>query len=144
MLRPMPAKITINFLTGSIDDQTMGLTVLANEQIIFKQEQNLDKKFTLDFDIDLPGEIKFIVQGKGPFDTKVDDNGNILQDKFLKINSMLIDRMPVTRWVLESKFIQFTHAEQESYTNYFGYNGQGTIQLPKDTFSLFLNIQTTG
>jgi hypothetical protein len=140
----MQANLKINFLTGDLDDQTMSLIVLANEQIVFKQDKDLDKTFTVDFNIDLPGEIKLIVNGKGAFDTKVDAQGTILQDKFLKINSMLIDRMPVPTWVLASKLIQFVHNNQVAYTNYFGYNGQGIIQLPSNTFLLFLDLQTAG
>lgn len=140
----MLAKIQINFLSSDLDGQTMGLTVLANDKTIFKQDKDLSKTFTVEFDVNVPGNIKFIVNGKGPFDTKVDEQGNILQDKFLKISSMLIDRMPVPIWVLESKFIQFMHDQQIAYTNYFGYNGQGTIQLPSSTFLMFLELHTAG
>lgn len=136
----MPAKIKINFLSSELDGQTMGLIVLANEKTIFRQDNGLNKTFTIDFDVDVPAEIKFIVSGKGPFDTKVDAHGNIIQDKFLKINSILIDRMPVPLWTLESKFIQFVCNQQITYTNYFCYNGYGVIRLPSDIFSLFLSL----
>lgn len=142
MLRHMQAKIKINFVVGDLDGHTMGLTVLANKQIIFKQDTNLDKIFTVEFNIDIPGKVEFIVNGKGPLDTKVDIEGNILQDKFLKIESMSIDRMPVPKWTLESKLVEFAHNNQINYTNYFGYNGQGTIWVPSSIFSMFLGLHT--
>lgn len=140
----MPAKIKINFSTGELNGCTMNLVVMAGKQTVFKHSDNLSKKFTVEFDTNIPEEIKFIVNGKGPFDTKVDEQGNILQDKFLKIDSIQIDRMLVPTWILENKLIRFVYNDQVTYTNYFGYNGQGIIQIPKSTFLMFLELQTTG
>ena len=82
--------------------------------------------------ITLPTEIVLTVSGKNMMcDTTVDSTGKITADKYVKLHSILIDRMPVPAIWLEQKLTLVTDPHQSIVSNYFGHNGTCTIALPK-------------
>ena len=118
----------------------MDLQITANGQSV-PVHDNLVK-----FDCELPARIQFQVSGKGEYDTLVDEHGNIAQDKFVKIERVSIDRMPVPKYIIESRLIMFQpynikHAPAR--TNYLAWNGLATIELNhNNSFDFFLDLYT--
>jgi hypothetical protein len=90
--------------------------------------------------------VVFILEGKGPNDTLVDESGNVSMDKFIKLESMIVDRMPVHIIALLD-CVSLDTSTQVLKTNYWGFNGVATVLFDRnDTMSWHLNnaIKVTG
>jgi hypothetical protein len=82
-----------------------------------------------------------MVDGKKINDTKIDENHNILEDKFIKVNQFVINHIPMPRWVLENGFFQFENYQgQISNSNYFGQNGKTQICFGDSVLKFFLHV----
>jgi hypothetical protein len=83
----------------------------------------------LEFEIQLPCVIKIVFSGKNSLtDTQVNSQGQILQDKFIKIEKMWLARHSIPDNIF-MKIINFTTDSGEIYQNndYFGFNGQALL-----------------
>jgi len=100
----------------------MGLTVSANHNTVFTDPSV--KNSIIDFETDLPVRVEFETFGKGKFDTQVDKDGNILQDKHILIDGVCIDGIWVKKWYIESRLFQ------PIGSNYFGQNGTYWFEIP--------------
>lgn len=133
------SNFVIDLSVGQFEGQSMSLQVTANERIIYSNLSPTQPKITVEFNCELPAYIKFDVAGKQPFDTCVDDLGHIVEDKFIRVDRIVVDRMPVEHWMIESRLIEFCGQK----TNYFYTNGQATITIPnQDSFGFFLDLMT--
>lgn len=122
----------------------MTLAVIAGGKEIFSETEIADTELTLAFYQSLPVDIEFRVRGKGRFDTEIDSSGRIISDKFVRIDSVLIDRMHIAKWQLESKVIEFVSSDGDTrFTNYLGSNGTAILRIPQsDSFDFFLDLRT--
>jgi hypothetical protein len=85
-----------------------------------------------EFDIDLPNgghDLKIVHYGKKPHHHQLDDSGNILIDRHIKIKRVAFDGVDLERELWEGKFfpVYMHHAENEPYficpNLYLGHNG---------------------
>ena len=133
------SNFVIDLTVGQFKGQAMSLEVRANDCVVYTNTSPDQAKIRLEFDCELPAYIEFDVAGKQPFDTLVDAAGNIVEDKFVRVDRIILDRMPIEYWIVESKLIDF----YEQKTNYFYKNGLGTINIPnRDSFEFFLDLMT--
>jgi hypothetical protein len=132
------AKFKFKITKGQFQNQVMSLEVLANGK---KIPALID---IIEFECLLPAQIEFRVAGKGKFDTLVDSTGHIIEDKFIRIDSLIIDRMPVPKYLIESRLFEFVpedHTHPPANTNYFAWNGCARININHlDSFSYFLDL----
>lgn len=129
----------IDLTIGRFADQAMSLQIQANDIIVYDNASPDQPKIRVEFNCELPACIKFDVAGKQPFDTELDELGNIVADKFVRVDRIVLDRMPVEPWILESKLIDFGGQK----TNYFHTNGQASIHIPtRDSFGFFLGLMS--
>jgi hypothetical protein len=113
----------------------------VGDKIIYNSNDIKEPTLTLCFDMTLDQDLVIRVDGKRRNDTKIDADGNILQDKFIRVDRVLINRMPVAKWILESKFFQFENQQgQISTSNYFGQNGQTCVNFGGDLLRFFLRL----
>ena len=105
----------IDLTIGQFAGQTMSLQIQANNTIVYDNVSPDQPKITVEFKCELPARITFDVAGKQPFDTLLDELGKIVEDKFVRVDRITVDRMPVESWILESKLIDFYGQK----TNYF-------------------------
>lgn len=126
---------------GRLHGKAMGLVVTCNDAVVYDCQEVPNDVLELHIESSLPLEIRFETSGKKPDDTLVDDHGNILQDKFLLVDSMAIDDIWIKKWMLESRIFKFvSHSGHRSTSNYFGANGTGTFSIPhKDILDFWLD-----
>jgi hypothetical protein len=76
--------------------------------------------------VDFPGELLILLDGKNNnTDTLIDDSGNIIQDKFIQLTQVKVDRMAVS-----DHFLQKWPLVNDSFVStYFGFNGQVRLQF---------------
>tara|TARA_Y100000992_G_scaffold38806_1_gene21788 strand:- start:2936 stop:3316 length:381 start_codon:yes stop_codon:yes gene_type:complete len=89
---------------------------------------------TLEFEYDYGESVCFKMFGKDVFDTKIDDENNIIEDKFILIKQLRIEYMQISNW-------QF---HKHLWNPYFAYNNEERVlAIPsKETLPLwYLNLQ---
>lgn len=128
-------KIELEF--GEFNNSTMQAKIIVNqEQFLIK---DVVGKYVFLTDISLPNKIYFEFFGKTPGkDTAVDEHGNIIKDKFIKINFISLDGLKISQKFLEEGFKLTTEDQQEVYTNYIGFNGKSSLDFDKT--NVFYNI----
>ena len=108
----------------------MSAKFVANKKIL-----QTVKKFSaginnVSIDVELPTTINIITDGKdNNNDTLLDDKGNVIKDKFLRIDEISIDKKPIDTNALY-KIIKINTVEKQLiYSNYVGFNGVTSINL---------------
>ena len=81
--------------------------------------------------LNLPTRLCLIFSGKNnATDTRIDENGNILQDLHVKIAKMALDGFELSKHVLQQK-LGLETATGSMPTAYVGFNGTITLNLDK-------------
>ncbi len=133
--------IKFRFKIGRYLNTTMSLKVQVNKEILLDVDQFLQDWHELEFSTTLPLTVEFETMGKMPGDTIVDNDGNILQDKFISIEQMSVDGIWIKQWILESKLFENTTSDIK--TNYLGQNGITRFQIPySDIMQFWLDTIT--
>lgn len=136
VLSQLQLKLSLEF--GAINGATMAAQIQCQDLC-----WTFDPKKSTIIDhvmqITLPTDITIQVSGKNMSqDTQIDDSGQIIADKFIKIHAMTLDNIPVpTAWI-EKKIVLRTQSHGEITSNYFGHNGTCIIELAKP--NAFLQI----
>lgn len=124
-------KILIDLSIGKVNNKAMTLSLYNHNHHLLSITEWKNNKEILEFDLNLPIELKFKTDGKHKFDTIVDDSGNIIADKFIRIDGICVDGRWIKTWMLEGKLIQFTeNLGDTKISNYFGKNGIGMFSIP--------------
>lgn len=83
--------------------------------------------------ITLPTYVTLIVSNKGINDTIVDDTNKIIQDCYIKVTSVKIDKFKLNDIFLHQKIHLVTHDNNVVTSNYFGFNGHAVLDFKKTT-----------
>jgi hypothetical protein len=91
--------------------------------------------------ITFPEQLTMLLSGKGPNDTVVDDQGNILADKYVKLTGLQVDGLDCPQEYLEMFIVLDTDDGQKVASNYFGFNGLVTLDfLEENSFFWSTNV----
>lgn len=83
----------------------------------------------ISFMIDMPCDITIVVDGKNhKTDTKLDSYGNILQDKFIKINSATLANHPIPEHII-IQICEITSGNSITTSSFFAFNSTATIKF---------------
>ena len=116
-------RVDVNISCG-IYNGSMSTKFYANKKLLAKIDKFYNPQTWLTFQLSLPTTLHVFVDGKdNNIDTKVDINGNIIADKFIKITNLLIGHKPVSTDALHKICKLQTTDGQTMYTNYVGFNG---------------------
>ena len=113
----MKSHLTFNFSARAVNDQYMSMLNLDSPESI----QVLDQ-FTVSMEVELPFTLWFELSGKISNDTVV-ENGTIVADKFIKLESIQLDKFDLEVWRIPNKYLFLTADGQDCPTNYWGKNG---------------------
>ena len=109
----LEARFDIGLYNGS-----MTLTIIVNDEIVHDVRKFTETQHQFRTQIDLPAKIKFIVGNKNMnADTLVDNQGQVLKDKFVKLSRLWLGRVEVQPFMLK-KHVFFNNngvIEQELY-----------------------------
>jgi hypothetical protein len=81
--------------------------------------------------LEMPALLKFEFSGKQGQDTVLDEKGNIISDKYVKIKSMIIGHVPVNSNLLYS-LCSYTRNGETVNDTFFGFNGELEIHIDSD------------
>lgn len=139
-------KIKLQLEIGFINGRSMSLQVFNKDSLIFDKSTFDKKKENVELELEFPTTLKIITDGKRVNDTIVSVDGVIVEDMFIKISKLSIDRMPIKTWILEKYLFSGKSQSGDTYdTNYIGYNGVTMIDLEfSNSFEFFLDALSRG
>lgn len=129
----MKTKVDFVFNVGTIDNKSMNIELNYDSKTDRLTELS-SGIFTHTIFIDFPTKCFFLLSGKGEFDTLVDEDGNILQDKFIHLVDIKIDNLSIDQHYLP-RFVEFTTEKNETIlSSYWGFNGTCLIDFSPTPF----------
>jgi hypothetical protein len=124
--------IELDFSAGLINGVSMSLQIDTDQQTVILDQLNPTQ--TVRCCISVPGKLSIQTSGKGDLDTQVDDEGNIIADKYIQLTDMRLDGLSVDENYLP-RFIMLKPLDKEPvFSNYWGFNGTVEIQLSPTPF----------
>lgn len=135
MLDLSRADFTFVFEFGRVRDAIMRVDILhqGNVNSVPCTWTGDTGKGIITIPIKLPTILTFVTSGKGPLDTIVDEQGNIIQDCYARITEAYLDGFRLNDHFLYKKITLLAENGQIVTSNYFGFNGQAVLDLPKDS-----------
>lgn len=130
-------KLEIFFKFVDIDGQFMGVTVKhhSDESTLLPTDAAVHCYST---EVELPTQIDLTFFGKNQNnDTKIDEQGNITQDKHVLIKEIRLDNITVEPLYLKRR-LKLEHKDGVNYSNYIGFNGCMKIEFNQP--NVFLQI----
>lgn len=125
--------LELDFEAGLIDDSSMSVEISTYLQKVFLTQLKADIN-TVKIECTFPDVLSIIINGKGEFDTQVDDQGNITADKYIKLADMRLNGLRVDENYLP-RFITLKPFDKEPVlSNYWGFNGIVEIPLEPTPF----------
>ena len=131
--------IKLDFEIGKIDNKSM--TMIVVHENAKKVYSNLEEKFTLQISINFPTQVKLILLGKKNNDTVVDENQNVVHDKFVKLTKLEVDNLQCNNFYLKNKIKLTTADSQVIHDNYWGSNGEVILDFNQKN-SIFWALET--
>lgn len=118
----------------------MSLTFDNNGQLeTFNQ---LDQgTFVYETDLKFPAKFSIHVFGKGDFDTEVDEQGVVINDKYIRLLEINVDGMSCYSDYVHHHIFLHTNHGQSIQTNYWGFNGRVNLDFDYDN-SFFWALQS--
>jgi hypothetical protein len=113
------SQIQLFFKFGAVHDSYMTVTVNGVPILPDHNEQAM-----IEISVEFPSELIIELGGKNNnTDTLLNDAGEIVQDKFVQLTQVRVDRMNVN-----DNFLQKWPKVNDSFTStYFGFNGQAKL-----------------
>lgn len=93
-------------------------------------------------ELTVPDKICIRVWGKGINDTRLDAHGAIVQDKYILLRDMRVDRMSVDPHWLPRYLTLHTESGKTVESNYWGFNGQLEIEVGPTVFQFVAGTYT--
>lgn len=130
----MGIKINFTLLFGNCNGY-MSAKIYTNKDLLLKLDNFVDPVQKISLDINFPSVLIFDITGKNMLsDTKLDDNNNIVEDKFIKIKELTVGYLPVNDNFLP-KICKFTTKFGEVTTSDFWHtNGRVLIEFDEPDF----------
>jgi hypothetical protein len=122
-------KVEFNFEFG-IYNGSMSVAIKQGKHKLFESIGNVQKNLTAVIDLALPGELTIQLDGKNNnTDTSVDSQGNIVADKYVRLQFLRVGRVPVSHANLYNLCRYTTTAGTQINDTYWGWNGEVCINF---------------
>jgi hypothetical protein len=113
-----------------IHNGSMNMLMYVNDELIADYKNTTQETFELSVDVVLPCRFKFILSNKNSnTDTLVDNQGQILADKFIVLKQFFLARVEIPTHKLQAT-CEYTTDQGIFYDTYWGFNGQAVVDFP--------------
>jgi len=103
------------------------MIIAVNDDILLNRPSFDSDSFKFETVVPWPSVVTISVAGKQQFDTKVDDNGRVVQDKYIRLDSLTVDRVPMH--IVSLSGIKLDTGKNIIKSNYWGFNGTATFNF---------------
>ena len=132
-------KLEIKFEFGSCNGKYFTVVIDDNKSV--KNITPTDNFYCTE--IELPTQVKLVLSGKTDGDTLMDENNNIVEDMYVKIAAIWLDKFPLSAKYMHQKIQIVTLSGETHTTSYFGFNGTVVLDYPEDNvFSQVLGLNS--
>jgi hypothetical protein len=123
------AQIELSFEISDVNDQCMRLTVLHDDGARHQFYDLAPGRFCHSWRQRFPGSVTIQVDGKGANDTLVDEQGQIIKDKFIQLIGLRVDGLGIDpNWLFHH--IHLVRDDGKTVTSsYWGFNGRVVIDF---------------
>jgi hypothetical protein len=135
----MLTEITFKFTIGKYNG-SMGMAIFSDGRQIFRQDYFDNNEFVFTTEISWPGTVTIEVFNKQIRDTEIDSQGNITNDKYIKLNELIIDKILVDEEILKD-FVILDTGTKILKERYWGFNGKVTLTFTESEFFLWFLTQ---
>lgn len=131
--------VTFDLEFGTIDGRSMTVEFFVNDQLTALSTVDTT---VVNFKMLLPGVIKMKFFGKNyQTDTKIDQNGCVTNDVYVKIKSIALDNIKLSELFLYKNLFLKTDHNKNVQSPYIGFNGMVSIDFDCDNvFSQYLKF----
>jgi hypothetical protein len=125
------SRLKLSFEIGRLRDQSMGLEFInaGNTQRFDSLD---DDTFVYETTITFPTSMTIRVFNKQRNDTLVDEQGNIIKDKYIKLLDIQVDGVSCSPYYVSKYVILNTADGRALTTNYWGFNGTVLLDFTED------------
>jgi hypothetical protein len=132
--------IKLKFEIAKLDDRSMSMEFVINDVTVDYYEQIDERIFVWESPFNFPSTVDIRVSNKNPNDTRIDQQGNIIADKYIKLLDIVVDGLPCASYYVNK--ITFTpDSGDELITNYWGFNGTVRLNFNEEN-SFYWSIHT--
>jgi hypothetical protein len=114
--------VELKFKVAQLNGKSMSMEFFMDDQTLDRYEQLDNGIFVWSCKLDFPSTIGIKLTNKHPHDTELDNNGNIIADKYIKLLDIVVDRLPCAGYYV-NKVMLTTDQGKEIISNYWGFNG---------------------
>jgi hypothetical protein len=131
-------RLKLDFKFGKTNSDYMNLLVIHREKQ-YNVSPDSNDCASVDLNLNLPDVVVLIVSNKNINDTIVDSEGNIVEDRYIQLQSAHIDGFELNYNFLHKKVVLNT-TNNSVVSSYFGFNG--FVNLIFDQENVFYQIYT--
>lgn len=129
----MKTNITFDLEIGTFQNQSMILEINSNNKLLLSPTQfSTAGNTSINFSANLPANFKIIVTGRQPGDTEVDQNGRILQDKYIYLQNIIIFETKIETYKMPKNILSYKDTNGEILEPSHFWNRNGEIVLSID------------
>ena len=132
-------KLEIDFEFGGCRDRYFSLHVDDGywQTMVSKDDSSYST------DIHLPAMIKLHFSGKTKYDTMMDKDNKIIEDMYVKILAIRLDKIDLNEKFIHQNIQIVTDSKDTHNTSYIGFNGTVTLDLAEsNVFSQVLTLNS--
>jgi hypothetical protein len=136
----MQSTVELEFDVGRCNG-TMQVQIYADQTMLANIKSFDQNTATLTYEIPWPCVVRIVLSNKFSRDTKVDQHGNIVEDKYIELKKLSVDRCEASMQFMKS--ISLTTQDQVLNKLYWGFNGTVTLNFDQsDSFLWHLASRT--
>jgi hypothetical protein len=129
----MKTNITFDLKIGFFQNQSMVLQIESDDELILPPTQfSTLSDVSLNVSVSLPVNLKINVSGRHPGDTAVDQNGCILQDKYIHLQNIVIFETKIETYKMPQNILLYKDVDGNIIEPSYFWNCNGEITLSID------------
>lgn len=128
----MKTNLTFNLKVGFFQGRSMTLQILSNQQELWPSTGFERPVEQITLQVDLPARIEFVLSNRNRSDTEIDKDGNILQDKFIHLESLVVFDTLIESYKISQDVMVYRDNDQEIINPSFFWNKNGKAILDID------------
>lgn len=128
----MKTNLILNLDIGLVDQQSMSAEIYVDDLLISHRQIFDQPSTSIDLEIKLPCKIMIQLSGRNNNDTKIDQQGNILQDKYIHLKNIEIFDTTIDSYKIPEKILKYKPDHLIQLKNRFFWNRNGKVILSID------------
>lgn len=128
----MKTNLTLKINSGLVDGKGLALSISDSKCVLWATDSFQSTESEITVAVELPVKLEFTVKGRLPSDTVINENGDVVADKFLSLIWFKILDKPIYVYNIDHKILKYQGEEVEPGSPAFYWNRDGVATLTID------------